>query len=124
MPRVRRKAFDYSGTVLEDSTEEHHNEVNYVCIGWLVRRAFSEPLKLRDMLKELVPERIEGKNMCQLLGTVHVLSASESLAAQDEDLTETPRKVDSVAEQLRRLETNQGRIDEQVAEIKAMLANR
>ena len=84
-----------------------------------MRRAFSEPLNLRHTSKELVPDRKEGT--CQLLGTVHVLSASEGLSETDEDLKEIPRKVDTLAEIVRRLEAKQAKCADDVAEIRAML---
>ena len=86
MPRVRRKAFQHRDIVPEDSAEEHHNEVNYYLIDWLVRRAFLEPLKLRhnEPSEQQKLAQTAGYNMYQLLGTVHVLSASEALPEEDQ----------------------------------------
>ena len=86
MPRVRRKAFQHRDIVPKDSAEEHHNEVNYYLVDWLVWRAFLEPLKLRHT-KPSEPQKLvqtAGNDMCQLLGTVHVLSASEALPEEDQ----------------------------------------
>lgn len=75
MPRIRQKAFLYTEAVPHDTTDEYHNEVQYPCVDWLVRRAFSEPLSRGTGLELEMREK---------LATVHVLSASSELEHNDD----------------------------------------